>query len=303
MKRKLYILFAVLVLAGLTATAQIKPGKKLKTSPKTEQTKKTSPSANQGQTKKKQGTKQQSKGSSLSSTKKSLPATIQQAIDDMVYVEGGTFMMGATAEQGSDVYDERERPAHQVTLSSYYISKYEVTQELWQAVMGTNPSYFKGDLRRPVENVSWKDCQEFIRKLNRLTGKRFRLPTEAEWEYAARGGKKSRGYKSSGSDNPGSVAWYSDNSDYTTHPVGQQSPNELDLYDMIGNVCEWCQDWYAEDYYSISPKTNPTGPASGSDRVIRGGSCFNYARYCRVSYRDNSDPSDQTYSIGLRLAL
>lgn len=218
----------------------------------------------------------------------------------MVYVEGGTFTMGATSEQGSDAESD-EKPAHQVTLSSFSIGKYEVTQEEWQAVMGSNPSNFKGS-KRPVENVSWEDCQDFIRKLNQLTGKRFHLPTEAEWEYAARGGNRSRGYKYAGGDNLGSVAWYDDNSGDETHPVGQKSPNELGLYDMSGNVWEWCQDRFGS--YSSSSQTNPTGPNSGSDRVLRGGSWLDYAWFCRSSYRSNfGTPSYRNYRLGLRLAL
>ena len=217
---------------------------------------------------------------------------------EMVYVAGGTFTMGATAEQGSDAYSD-EKPTHSVTVSDFYIGKYEVTQAQWKAIMGSNPSYFKGD-NLPVENVSWDDIQEFIRKLNAQTGKRFRLPTEAEWEYAARGGNKSKGYKYSGSDNVDDVAWYYDNSSRKTHPVGQKSPNELGIYDMTGNVCEWCQDWYGS--YSSSSQTNPTGPSSGSIRVLRGGSWYSHAGTCRVSNR-YSDSSDYRGSYnGFRLA-
>lgn len=185
---------------------------------------------------------------------------------DMVYVEGGTFTMGATSEQGSDAYSD-ESPAHSVTVSDFYIGKYEVTQAQWRAVMGSNPSNFKGD-NLPVEQVSWNDIQKFITKLNTMTGKTFRLPTEAEWEYAARGGNQSKGYKYSGSNTLDNVAWYY-NSGGKTHPVGQKQPNELGLYDMSGNVWEWCQDWYGS--YSSSSQTNPTGPSSGSYRVLRGG--------------------------------
>ncbi|MBQ0015371.1 MAG: formylglycine-generating enzyme family protein, partial [Bacteroidales bacterium] len=150
----------------------------------------------------------------------------------MVEVSGGTFKMGATSEQGSDAWND-EKPVHNVTLSSYYIGLTEVTQELWQAVMGSNPSYFKG-LYRPVENVSWDDCQTFISRLNSLTGKNFRLPTEAEWEFAARGGTKSRGYKYSGSNTLDDVAWHVGNSGDKTHDVGTKAPNELGIYDMSG---------------------------------------------------------------------
>ena len=227
--------------------------------------------------------------------------TVKGISFDMVYVEGGTFTMGATSEQGSDA-ESNEKPVHQVTLSDYYIGKTEVTQELWKAVMGKNPSYFKGDLSRPVETVSWKDCQKFITKLNKLTGKRFRLPTEAEWEYAARGGNRSRGYKYAGSDNLGSVAWYDSKSGFTTHPVGTKSPNELGLYDMSGNVWEWCQDW--KGGYSSVSQTNPTGPSSGSNRVLRGGCWDSSPGDCRVSDRlVSAEPSYTFYDLGLRLAL
>ena len=217
----------------------------------------------------------------------------------MVYVSGGTFTMGATSEQGSDAYDW-EKPAHSVTLSGYYIGKYEVTQELWKAVMGSNPSYYKGD-NLPVERVSWNDVQEFLRKLNAMTGKRYRLPTEAEWEFAARGGNSSRGYKYSGGNSLGSVAWYYDNSGSRTHAVGTKSPNELGIYDMSGNVLEWCQDWWGS--YSSSSQRNPKGPNSGSDRVDRGGSWLNDARLCRVSNRGGNTPDDRNFSLGFRLAL
>ena len=228
----------------------------------------------------------------------SLPPVIQNLISNMVHVEGGTFTMGATSEQGSDAWDD-ERPTHQVTLSSFSIGKYEVTQEEWEAVMGNNPSNFKG-AKKPVEQVSWNDCQAFIRKLNELTGRNFRLPSEAEWEFAARGGTKSIGYKYAGGDNIGNVAWYTDNSGSTTHDVGQKSPNELGLYDMSGNVFEWCQDWYGS--YSSSSQTNPKGAISGSDRVNRGGSWGNYGWRCRVSNRNGDTPSDRNYYLGFRLA-
>ncbi|HIT14883.1 MAG TPA: SUMF1/EgtB/PvdO family nonheme iron enzyme [Candidatus Avimuribaculum pullicola] len=220
---------------------------------------------------------------------------------EMVWVSGGTFTIGATSEQGSDA-DSDEKPAHSVTLSGYYIGKYEVTQKLWKAVMGSNPSYFKGD-DLPVECVSWNDVQEFLRKLNRMTGKNYRLPTEAEWEYAARGGSNSSGNKYSGSNNIGSVAWYYDNSGSTTHPVGSKSPNELGIYDMSGNVLEWCQDRWASNYYSSSPQRNPQGPASGSYRVLRGGSWFGSAGHCRVSRRNSISPDYWRHNLGFRLVL
>ena len=217
----------------------------------------------------------------------------------MVKVEAGNFNMGATPEMKKP-YDW-EKPVHSVTLTNdYYIGKYEVTQVLWQAVMGSNPSKFKGaDL--PVEQVSWNDCQDFISKLNAMTGKRFRLPTEAEWEFAARGGNKSRGYQYSGSKTIGDVAWYKDNSGHKTHAVGTKQPNELGIYDMAGNVWEWCQDWY--DSYSSSPQTNPTGAVSGSYRVCRGGSWSFSARNCRSSSRSNGTPVFCDGNLGLRLVL
>ena len=223
--------------------------------------------------------------------------------DDMVYVEGGTFTMGATVEQGDDPYDD-EKPAHQVTLSSFYICKHEVTQEEWEDVMGSNPSIFKGK-HLPVENVSWEDCQTFISKLNSLTGKQYRLPTEAEWEYAARGGNRSNGYKYSGSNTLDNVAWYYDKSvdKNKTHEVMTKSPNELGLYDMSGNVYDWCSDGDDREYYADSPNNNPKGPSSGSGRVVRGGGWFSSAGYCRVSFRNGDSPSDSYGYLGLRLAL
>ena len=218
---------------------------------------------------------------------------------DMVRVEAGTFTMGATAEM-NDPYD-KEKPTHRVTLTNdYYIGKYEVTQALWQTVMGNNPSYFKGD-NLPVEQVSWKDCKKFLSKLNRITGKMFRLPTEAEWEYAARGGNKSRGYQYSGSNNLSDVAWYGNNSGDETHAVGTKQPNELGIYDMSGNVDEWCQDW--KGAYSSSSQVNPTGANSGSFRVIRGGSWVNCAVVCRSSYRYGRTPDYRDSHLGLRLVL
>ena len=219
---------------------------------------------------------------------------------EMVYVEGGTFMMGATSEQGSDA-DADERPVHSVTLSSFYIGKYEVTQGLWREVMGSNPSDNKAGDDYPVEYVSWEDCQEFIRKLNDRTGLTFRLPTEAEWEYAARGGKKSRGYKYAGSDNLDEVGWYNENSGNRTHPVGSKYPNELGLYDMSGNVCELCQDWYGD--YTAEAQRNPTGPVSKLCRVLRGGSGLVNAGFCRVSNRIDFFPISWYVDSGLRLAL
>ena len=220
---------------------------------------------------------------------------------EMVYVEGGMFRMGATEEQGNDAYVDEEL-VHSVTLSSYLIGKYEVTQALWEEVMGSAPSGNKQGGDYPVECVSWVDCQEFGKTLNARTGMKFRLPTEAEWEYAARGGSRSKGYKYAGSDNLDEVGWYEDNSDEHTHPVGRKKPNELGLYDMSGNVWEWCQDWYGG--YTDEAQTNPAGPQSGKwgYRVLRGGSYWGDARYCRVSCRNIRDPGGR-YGLGLRLVL
>ncbi len=244
----------------------------------------------------------------------SLSFTANGVTFEMIKVDGGTFTMGGTSEQGSDAESD-EKPTHSVTLSDYYIGKYEVTQALWEAVLGNNPSNYKGSTK-PVEMVSWDDCKNFISKLNsllssQLGGKRFALPTEAQWEFAARGGKKSQGYKYAGSNTIDNVAWYTVNSydkgsnhpDYGTHTVGTKSPNELGLYDMSGNVWEWCQDWYSSSSYSSSSQTNPTGASSGSYRVFRGGSWLNYAGGCRVSFRARRTPSDRKYYLGFRVVL
>ena len=187
-----------------------------------------------------------------------------------------------------------------MTLSSYYIGETEVTQALWKAVMGKNPSKFNGD-ELPVEKVSWNDCQDFILKLNSLTGKRFRLPTEAEWEYAARGGSKSRHTKYSGSSNIDEVAWYDGNSGKKTHPVKYRKANELGIYDMSGNVWEWCQD--RRGTYSSNAQTDPTGPMSGSRRVFRGGCSVSFERGCRSSFRYYFSPGIRFKFLGFRLAL
>ncbi|MBQ7690986.1 MAG: formylglycine-generating enzyme family protein [Muribaculaceae bacterium] len=240
---------------------------------------------------------------------------------EMVTIEGGTFTMGGTPEQGT--VNETLLPTHQVTLSSYAIGQTEVTQALWVAVMGSNPSYFNEygnpdyesyhegtyytpNLRRPVERVDWDDCQEFITKLNALTGETFRLPTEAEWEFAARGGNKSQGYMYSGSNVLGEVAWYDGNAntvgspDYGTHTVATKAPNELGVYDMSGNVWEWCADRFG--YYSSDPQTNPTGPATGPYRVFRGGCWARVAGNCRVALRNYAYPYVRSNGTGFRLA-
>ena len=227
--------------------------------------------------------------------------TVEGVEFKMVAVKGGTFQMGATSEQQNPFGNER--PVHSVTLSNYYIGETEVTQALWQAVMGSNPSSFTGNSQRPVECVSWDDCQTFISRLNSKTGMNFRLPTEAEWEYAARGGNRSNKTQYSGSSNIDNVAWYDNNSGSTTHPVKGKSPNELGLYDMSGNVWELCSDWYSSDYYSNSPPNNPQGPSSGSYRVFRGGGWNFDAQCCRVAHRNYGGPDCGNNCWGLRLAL
>lgn len=216
----------------------------------------------------------------------------------MIPVEGGTFLMGGTEEQESDREDEY--PVHEVTLSSFSIGQTEVTCELWKAVMGDRPDY-PNDMQRPMEAVTWAECQEFIAALNEMTGKQFRLPTEAEWEFAARGGNLSEGYKYAGSNNYNDVAWCGGNA-YWAQPVATKAPNELGLYDMSGNVCEWCNDLYGS--YTSEAQTNPTGPDSGQEFVYRGGS-YNYsARANRVAYRYHMEGLNQHMGgLGLRLAL
>ena len=227
-----------------------------------------------------------------------LPVKVNGVTFNMIKVDGGTFTMGATSEMMNPW--NSEKPTHQVTLSTYYIGETEVTQSLWQAVMGSNPSYPKGD-NLPVKRVSWNDCQDFIKKLNEMTGRTFRLPTEAEWEFAARGGNKSKHTRYSGSKDIDDVAWYDGNSGNKTHPVKGKKANELGIYDMSGNVWEWCQDYYGS--YSSTSQTNPTGPDSGSYRVYRGGSWNCFAWYCRSSIRFYYAPDLSSDNLGLRLVL
>ena len=222
-----------------------------------------------------------------------------ELIHDMVKVEGGTFMMGGTREQGEDAFDD-EKPAHKVTLSTFFIGRYPITQDQWEAVMGVNPSYFKGE-KLPVEKVSWFDCQEFAKKLSEMTGRHFRLPTEAEWEYAARGGKKSKRYKYSGGNILNQVGWYNENSGGISHDVGQKSPNELGIYDMSGNIWEWVQDWKGD--YTEDDQVNPKGPETGIERVCRGGGWNREIDRARVSYRGDDQATLQYCSLGLRIAL
>lgn len=240
-------------------------------------------------------------------------AATQKKLPEMVLVKGGTFQMGSPKNETGRYDDEVQ---HAVTLSDFEIGKYPVTQKLWSDIMGNNPSSFKGD-DLPVEQVSWDDCQEFLKKLNHKTGKKYRLPTEAEWEFAARGGAFSKGFLCAGSNDLNEVGWFWENSgDKTlsgewkaelvtqnkcrTHPVGQKKANELDLFDMSGNVWEWCADWYEQ--YPSGAQTNPVGPASGSYRVLRGGSWGGDAQYCRVARRLYYAPGLRFYSLGFRLA-
>jgi len=216
----------------------------------------------------------------------------------MVAVQGGTFIMGCTSEQGNDCLDS-EKPAHQVVMSDFYMGKYEVTQAQWESLMGNNPSQFKG-ANQPVVNINYDEVWAFIRKLNAQTGKQYHLPTEAEWEYAARGGAKSQGYKYSGSNNPDDVAWYADNGGSTTHPVGGKNGNELGIYDMSGNAWEWCNDWYGD--YSGAAQTNPQGVSSGTTLVCRGGGWISDAQGVRVARRYYNSPDNRNFGIGFRLA-
>ena len=227
--------------------------------------------------------------------------TIRGVSFNMIKVQGGSFYMGATSEQGTNDPVSNEYPVHKVTLSDYYIGETEVTQGLWTVIMGgVVPSVYVG-LSRPVENISWDDCITFITRLNQVTGKKFRLPTEAEWEYAARGGKLSRGYKYSGSNNWEDVAWYCVNSDYSTQNVKTKIPNELGIYDMSGNVFEWCSDVYED--YTEATQNDPQGGTSGTVRVVRGGAWLSPSDKCRVSYRYYYCPSGTLDFVGFRLAM
>lgn len=226
-------------------------------------------------------------------------AVLEQLASDMVYVEGGSFVMGEDPLAEGAV-DPVGNAAHEVTLHGFFICRFEVTQKLWETVMGTNPSRVKGD-DLPVVQVSWEDCQTFIDRLDSLTGVRYRLPTEAEWEYACRGGSLSQDFKYSGSHDIDAVAWYDGNSGETLHPVGQKQANELGLYDMSGNVWEWCQDYYGN--YPCDPQDNPSGPSEGVSRVCRGGSWIHNARNCLPSLRNETPVSFSIDCLGLRLVL
>lgn len=219
---------------------------------------------------------------------------------NMIFVEGGEFDMGATSEQGDDV-GYYETPVHKVRLNDYYIGETEVTQELWIAIMDYNPSWNQNNLLYPMQCASWESCQEFVNKLSIATGYTFRLPTEAEWEYAARGGNSSKKFKYAGSNDIDNVAWYSNNSGDAVHEVAAKEPNELGIYDMSGNVWEWCQDWYGE--YGTYGSNNPTGPSSGSFKIFRGGAYTEVKENCRTTTRAFNKP-DFTYGyLGLRLAM
>lgn len=227
----------------------------------------------------------------LSASKNDIPEI------EMVFVEGGTFTMGFDPDETEHVY---ETPKHEITLHDFKIGKYEVTQALWQTVMGNNPSLFRGE-NLPVENVSWHDVQQFIKKLNKLTGKHYRLPTEAEWEFAARGGNMSENYLYIGGDEIDKTAWHFNNSDKCSHPVGSLGFNELGIYDMAGNVSEWTQDWF--EHYSDKPQTNPKGAKSSNiGKVFRGGSWAILMTYNSPSCRHVSDPTFRAPYIGFRLA-
>lgn len=218
----------------------------------------------------------------------------------MIGVQGGTFRMGCSKREDSNA-DSDESPTHSVTLDSYYIGETEVTQELWEAVMDYNPSEFQYDNQLPVEFVSWEDCKEFIRRLNNITQKEFRFPSEAEWEYAARGGHRAISATYAGSNSISAVGWYKGNSNGITHPVKSKSPNTLGIYDMSGNLWEWCQDWQGP--YSSSAANNPTGPDYGSSKILRGGAWNGGPKNCRLSNRDGRTTDYASNRLGLRLAL
>jgi formylglycine-generating enzyme required for sulfatase activity len=228
----------------------------------------------------------------------SFTETVKGVSFEMIAIKGGTFQMGS-----NDGYSD-EKPVHAVTVSDFAMGKTEVTQALWQAVMGNNPSYFKGN-NLPVEQISWNDCQEFLKKLNDLTGKKYRLPTEAEWEYAAGGGANNRTqWAGTNSESSlGKYAWYYSNSRRKTQAVGTKKPNALGLYDMSGNVWEWCSDWYGSDYYKSSPQNNPQGPVSVSYCVFRGGSWNGRADDCRSANRGSNYPDGRDDLLGFRLVV
>ena len=221
---------------------------------------------------------------------------------EMVYVEGGTFTMGCSAKKLSDCFSD-ELPAHKVTVNGFYMGKFEITQLQWRIVMGSNPQElnFKGCDNCPVERISWKDALEFIGKLNQLTGKNYRLPTEAEWEFAARGGNKSKSFVYAGSNNADEVAWFKTNSSGRTHSKGGNKPNELGIFDMSGNVWEWCQDWYDEGFYSLSAAQNPVNVKEAKYKVLRGSCWMAGKETLFVWKRYKNTPEDRGYYSGLRI--
>ena len=215
----------------------------------------------------------------------------------MVLVDSGTFTMGSNDSL------QNERPAHQVTLKAFYMGKYEITQYQWRSVMGSNPSGFKGCDDCPVENINWKSIQQYLTKLNKQTGKNYRLPTEAEWEYAANGGTKSKGYRYSGGNDPAEVGWYKPNAESKTHPVGLKKPNELGIYDMMGNVWELCSDWFAPNYYKHSPANSPQNTSLSLYHVSRGGSWRSGTERCYNKARNRNIKDHHISNGGIRLAL
>ena len=250
---------------------------------------------------------QPKKADPINSLAEPLRSHLKKLMADMVLVEGGTYMMGNPDRDRNHEY--AEDVPHEVTLSSFYICKYEVTEALWTAVMGSNPSKYPSGDNYPVEQVNWYDCQDFVEKLSELTGRHFRLPTEAEWEYAARGGKRSRGYRYSGSYNLDEIGWHVGNAHYYKREVGTKKPNELGLYDMTGNVSEWCQDKLDIEYYHHSPSINPQGPDRSTykdNRCFRGGSFCDDEKYdeLKVYTRNTGMPPEEKYGhLGLRLAM
>lgn len=224
---------------------------------------------------------------------------------EMVYVEGGTLEIGCNEKNDKDCEDDEIR--HIVTLEDFYIGKYEITQEQWVSVMGqkNNPSYFGEEenyKNLPVESVSYNEVLIFIHRLNVKTGKQYRLPTEAEWEYAAKGGQLSKNYKYSGSNNIDDVAWYDGNSKKRTHDVGSKKPNELGIYDMSGNVYEWCSSVYS-DYNNNADIKDSLNFLFDTERVFRGGSWIKGAEFCRNSNRGSGKQKNKTFFIGFRLVL
>ncbi len=221
-----------------------------------------------------------------------IPA-INAFLENFVLIEAGEFMMGDA--------EIKYAIQHKVSLNSFYMQATTVTQEFWEQIMGNNPSHDKTNRDNPLTNISWYDCQEFIKKLNALAAKKYRLPTEAEWEYAARGGKLSKGFEYAGADDLDEVAWYIGNSEFKIHPVAKKKPNELGLYDMSGNVYEWCHDWHKN--YSNKNQNNPKGPSNGDTKVLRGGCWYYNSMFCQIARRSYLSPDDKGFDIGLRLVL